>query len=243
MTEENNHEPENVNDDDPKKIKLKLKGESMDPDEISERIQKALEDAGIEDMDLIMAKVEKAMEGIEEKVRMACARIEKEVGDIDVKIDIDTAGMECCQEDDDYTKNVGILNLKDITEEELDKMKPIKNVGIIIVPEKFMGKLSTKIKSNVGLTVPYKEGWRLFSGCTEITALMLDALDEPIEFIQVGSLTFKDDVTPDLIKSKIKAFHNYGSITAPEHVYGTVMAKCMENHGSISKNGNCCEDD
>jgi hypothetical protein len=242
MTEEKN-EPESVNEEKPKKIKVKMKGEPMDPDEISEKIEKALKNAGIEDMDLIMAKVEKAMEGIDEKVRKVVAKIEKEVGDIDVKVEVDTGNGECCPENSEYTKNVGILNLKDITEEELDKMKPIKNVGIIIVPEKFIGKMSTKIKSNVGLTVPYKEGWRLFSGSTEIDAMMLDALDEPIEFIQVGSLRFKDDVTPELVKSKIKAFHNYGSISAPEHIYGAVMAKCMENHGSLSKNGKSSDED
>jgi len=240
MTEAN--EPEQPNDE-PKKVKVKIRGEPMDPDEISEKIQKALKDAGIEDLDLVMAKIDKAMEGIDEKIQRVVAKIEKDVGDIDVKVDVNTVDGECCPEASEYTKNVGILNLKDITEEELDNMKPLKNVGIIIVPEKFMGKLSAKIKSNVGLTIPYKEGWRVYSGCTEIDAMMLDALDEPIEFIQVGSLTFKDDVTPELIKSKIKAFHNYGSVSAPEHIYGVVMAKCLENHGSLSKNGHCCDDD
>ena len=240
MTEAN--EPDKANDE-PKKVKVKLKGEPMDPDEVSERIEKALKDAGVENLDAVMAKIDKAMEGIDEKIQRVVAKIEREMGDIDVKIDVKTNGDECCPEDSEFTKNVGILNLKDITEEELDRMRPIKNVGIIIVPEKFIGKVSTKIKSNVGLTVPYKEGWRLFSGCTEIDAMMLDALDEPIEFIQVGSMTFKDDITPDMVKAKIKAFHNYGSVSAPEHIYGAVMAKCLENHGSLSKNGDDDDDD
>ena len=133
------------------------------------------------------------------------------------------------------TKNLGVLNLKDITSEELDKIEDIKNLGVIIAPEELMSKVSAKVTKNLGTIVPYKKGWRLYSGHTIIDKAMLEALDEPLEFIQTGHLEFEDDVTPELVKDKVKAFHNYGHVQANEAIFGVITAKCLENYGHISK--------
>ncbi len=241
-------EPESVNED--KLIKVKIKGEtmSMSKKELAAKIEKALENSGIEDLDKIMAKVDKAMAGVDKKISKAVAKIDKEFGEINVDIEVDDGNHDHHhhhhdEDDGDYMKNVGVLNLKNITEEELDDMKPIRNVGVIIVPEHLIGKVSAKIKSNVGVTIPYKEGWRLYSGHTEIDNSMLEALDEPLEFIQTGHLEFNDDVDAKLLKEKIKAFNNYGKISAPEEIYGVVMAKCLENSGQISKKKDEDDDD
>ena len=249
--EEKNSEPESVNED--KQVKVKIKGKPMSKEELAEKIERALENSGLENLDEIMAKVEKAMEGVDKKIAKAVAKIDKELGNIDIDIEVD--GDDHCDHDHhhdqhhhkkdegDYMKNVGVLNLKNITEEELDAMKPIKNVGVIIVPEDLMGKVSAKIKSNVGVTIPYKEGWRLYSGHTEIDNSMLEALDEPLEFIQTGHLEFNDDVDAKLLKDKIKAFNNYGHISASEEIYGTLMSKCLENSGHIGKKSDKDDDD
>ncbi len=243
--EEKNSEPENANEE--KHVKVKIKGKPMSKEELAEKIERALENSGLENLDEIMAKVEKAMEGVDKKIAKAVAKIDKELGNIDIDIEMDDDHCDHDhhhhhkKDDGEYMKNVGVLNLKNITEEELDSMKPIKNVGVIIVPEHLMGKVSAKIKSNVGVTIPYKEGWRLYSGHTEIDNSMLEALDEPIEFIQAGHLEFNDDVDAKLLKEKIKAFNNYGHISAPAEIYGILMAKCLENSGHIGKNSD--EDD
>ena len=108
---------------------------------------------------------------------------------------------------------------------------------IIIASEKYLSKVSKKVVANLGMIVPYVEGMRLYTGSTTIDASMLQALDEPIEFIQTGHLSFGDDVTVEMVKENIKGFSNYGHISAPERIYGVIMARCMENYGHISKNG------
>ncbi|MCK4757244.1 MAG: hypothetical protein KAS67_02205 [Thermoplasmata archaeon] len=236
-----NGEPENANEEGPKQVKVKIKGEPMDPDEISKKIEEALENAGLKNMDEFMEKVHLGMKGIDKKVAKAVAKIDKELGNIDITVDDECHHHHGKGDDTEYMKNVGVLNLKNITEEELDSMKPIKNMGVIIVPENLMGKVSAKIKSNVGVTIPYKEGWRLYSGHTEIDNSMLEALDEPIEFIQTGHMTVNEDVDGELLKQKIKAFNNYGHISVPDNIYGIMMAKCMENSGHIGKKSD--EDD
>ena len=74
-------------------------------------------------------------------------------------------------------------------------------------------------------------------------ARMLEALDEPLEFIQTGNLTIDEDVSEKLVKDRIKAFHNYGHVSATEETYGVLMAKCLENYGNISQNGEEEDDD
>ena len=214
--------------------------------ELTEEQQEKL-DRAMEKMDKVQIKIEMAMDGLDDKiensitgidfdkinktVEKAMASVDKHAHDIDIEI-----GR--------VTKNVGVLNLKNITEEELEKMADIKNTGVIIAPEELMGKVSAKVIKNIGTIVPYKKGWRIYSGHTAIDRSMLEALDEPLECIQTGHMGIRTDVTPKLIKDKIKAFHNYGYIQTTEETYGVLMAKCLENYGQISKNGDDdCEDD
>jgi hypothetical protein len=132
-------------------------------------------------------------------------------------------------------KNIGILDLRHATTEDIEKMEEMVNVGVIIVPEELVGKVSSKIKTNIGVIVPYVEGMRIFTGETTFNAAMLEALDEPISFIHAGELTIDSDVTPELIKNKIKSFRNYGETLVPAAAYGALMAKCIENAGEIKK--------
>jgi len=132
-------------------------------------------------------------------------------------------------------KNVGVLNLKDITEEEIEKIKGIQNIGVLIVPEKFMGRISAKMTKNVGVIVPYVEGMRLYIGKTGISADTLKNLKEPIAILQAGKLVFEEDVTPELIQEKIKDYRNYGKTVVPPNAYGALMSKCSENMGKIDR--------
>jgi DNA repair exonuclease SbcCD ATPase subunit len=172
----------------------------------------------------VQEKVEKAMEGVQDKIENAIAGIDFEKLDKDIDVQMKQT-----------TKNLGIMNLKEITPEELEKIEEIKNLGVIIAPEELMSKVSSKVTKNLGTIVPYKKGWRLYSGHTVINKAMLEALEEPMEFIQTGHLEIHDDVTPELVKTKIKAFHNYGHIHATEEIYGVLTSRCLENYGHISK--------
>ena len=128
-----------------------------------------------------------------------------------------------------------MLNFKDITEEELTNIKDIRNVGVIIVPKALLGTLSAKLTKNIGVIVPYGEGMRLYTGKTTFDAETLRQFTTPIEFIQVGTLTLEDDVTPELVSQKIQRVINYGKISVPAAAYGAFMVKCEENMGTIDK--------
>jgi len=207
-----------------------------------DRMQAKL-DAAQDKMDNAQYKIEIAMDGLDEKIENSIAgidfdKINETVEKAMANIDMDKINKEVeMHMDHNFTKNVGILNLRDITAEELEEMGPIKNTGVIIVPEELMSKVSAKIIKNIGTVVPYKKGWRIYSGHTEINQAMLEALDGDLEFLQTGHLEISNDVSADMIKKKVKAFHNYGHVQATEETYGVLMAKCLENYGSITKNG------
>ncbi|MCK5397620.1 MAG: hypothetical protein KAJ33_05165 [Thermoplasmata archaeon] len=213
--------------------------------ELTEEQQEKL-DKAMEKLDKAQIKIDLAMDGLDDKIENSISGIDFDK--INETVEKAMAGVDKHSHDIDIeigrvTKNIGVLNLKGVTEEELEKMGDIKNTGVIIVPEELMSKVSSKIIKNIGTIVPYKKGWRIYSGHTSISKAMLDAIDEPLEFIQTGHLEIDDDVSEKLIKDKVKAFHNYGHINATEETYGVLMAKCLENYGDISKNGDDDEDD
>jgi len=216
-------------------------------EEQREKIERAKEHAK-ERLEKAQARIEIAMDGIDDRIENALAgidfdKINESVQQAMENIDFDKMNRDIEIAVEKSTKNVGVLNLKDITTEELEKMGPIKNVGVIIVPEELMSKVSAKIIKNIGTVVPYKKGWRIYSGSTTINKSMLEALDEPLEFIQTGNLTIAEDVPEKLVKDKVKAFHNYGHVQATEETYGVLMAKCLENYGNISQNGHDEDED
>ena len=140
--------------------------------------------------------------------------------------------MDKEEKEEGVIKNTGILDLKSITEEEIERIKRIENVGIIIVPEKFIGRVSAKTK-NVGVVVPYKEGMRIYSGESTLNADALKSIEETMSIINAGKLLIEKNVTVELITKKISDIKNYGKIIAPKHVYGALMSKISENYGKI----------
>ncbi|MCD6445827.1 hypothetical protein J7L49_03475 [Candidatus Bathyarchaeota archaeon] len=129
-------------------------------------------------------------------------------------------------------ENTGVLNLKSITEEGIEQLRKIRNVGVVIVPEKFVGKITAKME-NVGVVVPYKEGMRIYTGKSKINADMLKNVEEPISILNSGKLIVEKDATTELISQKIKEIRNYGKIIVPKLTYGVIASKVSENTGKI----------
>jgi hypothetical protein len=129
-------------------------------------------------------------------------------------------------------RNAGVLDLKNATEEEIERIRGIENAGVIIVPEKFVGRISAKAR-NVGVIIPYKEGLRLYSGKSTINDETLKGFEEPVSILNAGKLLIEKKITPELVMQKIKEIKNYGKIVVPKHAFGAIMSKITENHGKI----------
>jgi len=136
------------------------------------------------------------------------------------------------EEKEGIIENTGVLNLKDITEEEIGRIKKIKNVGVLIVPKNLVGRLSAKIE-NIGTVVPYEEGVRIYAGKSKINADALNAIEEPISIVNAGKIIIDKTVTAELVRQKIKEIKNYGKIIVPEKTYGALMSKVSENMGKV----------
>lgn len=136
------------------------------------------------------------------------------------------------EKEEGVLKNTGVLNLKDATQEEIEHIKKIKNVGVIIVPEKFIGMISAKME-NVGVVVPYKEGLRIYAGKSKLNADTLKNVEGSMGIINAGRLMIEKDATAELINQKISEIKNYGKIIVPRIIYGALMSKVSDNMGKI----------
>ncbi len=74
---------------------------------------------------------------------------------------------------------------------------------------------------------------RLFMGSESIDREFLELLPEPRAFVVMGELRFAEDVTAELIKSKIKEIVLMGCLVVPSHVRSLVMALTPEKMGEI----------
>jgi hypothetical protein len=102
-------------------------------------------------------------------------------------------------------ENFGVLNLKEISEEEIAQIKGFKNIGVLIVPEKFIGKISAKIAKNVGVIIAYIEGMRLYCGKTTISAETLENLEDPVDIIRLENLFLRKMFHLRLLKKRSRA--------------------------------------
>lgn len=132
-------------------------------------------------------------------------------------------------------ENVGVLNFKDVSPEDLEKIRLLRNIGLIIVPGELMGKVASIPKENVGAIIPYIEGAKTYVGEVRISADTLRRFEEPVDIIIVGEAVFEEDVTAELIDEKIKTVRVYGEVVAPAEAYGVFMAKCVEVLGVVNK--------
>ena len=112
-------------------------------------------------------------------------------------------------------ENVGVLNFKDVSPEDLEKIRLLRNIGLIIVPGELMGKVASIPKENVGAIIPYIEGAKTYVGEVRISADTLRRFEEPVDIIIVGEAVFEEDVTAELIDEKIKTVRVYGEVVAP----------------------------
>lgn len=131
--------------------------------------------------------------------------------------------------------NVGVLDLTALEgPEALDGVRQIKNVGVILVPQPLIQKLSTIPAENVGTTIPVPAGAKLkaFTGATVMSGDALANADgDPNEVLLVtGSLAFTSPVR----KVGYQQFIVSGSVLAPEGSEAALGAGISRMTGSLS---------
>lgn len=89
------------------------------------------------------------------------------------------------------------------------------------------------------LTVEGQLAWyegqpRFFTGDECFGSDFLQLFDEPCDLGLIGRYTFDDDVTPQLLREKVRSITLVGEIIAPPHLTGVLQFLAVDKHGPIT---------
>lgn len=111
--------------------------------------------------------------------------------------------------------------------------KEIRAVGQLLVPRSGMAAFSAKLKNMTGQILYVADKYRLVMGEETFDEEFLEMLPEPTAFVVMGSLSFSDGVTKELLQTKATEFVLMGSIRAPKHLASILNVLTVEKFGHI----------
>ena len=111
--------------------------------------------------------------------------------------------------------------------------KEIHVNGQMVAPRGSETALGPKIKRLSGQVIYYPPGARYFLGDETFTAEFLELLPEPTPLMIVGTAKFTEDVTVELLKSKITEIGLIGTIMAPKALIPLLQVLTVEKTGTI----------
>lgn len=130
-------------------------------------------------------------------------------------------------------KNIGILDARKASPDEIAKIGKILNVGCLVVSPGNKSEFMKLNMQNVAKMLELEDSYMLHAGPMEITRQMLEDADEGIRLCLVGPLDVASDIEPELLQTKLIGLYINGPASVPKKLYGTFMNK-IKNHTTIS---------
>ena len=131
-------------------------------------------------------------------------------------------------------KNVGILDARKATPEQIAEIGKLNNVGCLIVSQDNRGEFVKVSMENVGKMSELDHEYRLHTGPLDITKQMLEDSAGEVKLCVVGPLTVSQDVGVELLQAKLGGLHLIGPASVPEHLYGAFMSQVKEITGTVA---------
>ncbi|GAB4470473.1 MAG: hypothetical protein OHK0029_43310 [Armatimonadaceae bacterium] len=142
--------------------------------------------------------------------------------------------------------SVGVLDLRGMTADELQKLKRVDSVGVILIDSGQRAALAHVEMSSVGSVTELAPNERLMmQPFTEFTRQSVEAMAAGQRFTQMGVLAFAADVSAELVQEKFDAIRLMGVLIAPQAVVGALFGKLdhtgmtitlLENEGPFIRN-------
>jgi len=126
---------------------------------------------------------------------------------------------------------------EDITPEALKvKVPGMLLVGNVAVPRTLRGVVQA-LSERVGNLMVYPPGARFFSGDDTLVAEDFEYMPESSAMAITGELTFAKDVTPDLVKAKVRDIALTGVLRAPKRLLPLLRSLISEKTGTLQALG------
>ena len=128
-------------------------------------------------------------------------------------------------------ENVGCLDLRGASAEEVATLKKVKNTGTVLISPEARAGLTGTAMENVGSVIEAGLDEKLLVGPSiEFDAEALETMEDGQKLLVTGILTFAADATAALVSQKIAKLRLTGILIAPKSVQGVLTGR-MEHTG------------
>ncbi|NMD12157.1 MAG: hypothetical protein GYA77_01265 [Candidatus Cloacimonetes bacterium] len=131
-------------------------------------------------------------------------------------------------------QNVGILDARKATLEQIREIAKLNNVGCLVVNSTCKADLLKVDMLNVGKMLELDDDYKLHTGPLEISRQMLEDSPAPLKLCVVGPLSIECDVNPELLLQKISGLCLIGPASIPKALHGAFMSAVKDQVGPIS---------
>jgi len=124
-------------------------------------------------------------------------------------------------------KNVNVLDMRNTTQETIDKIAFIKNVNVILVSQETASFLTGIPCKNLNATAQVPQNVHVQTSMSSVTITQdyLQNLTSPQFLLVMGRLLIGPDVTVDAMESKLAGFVSMGKLICPEQLVGVLHSK------------------
>ncbi|MBD7938581.1 MULTISPECIES: hypothetical protein [Cytobacillus] len=129
--------------------------------------------------------------------------------------------------------NVGVLNLIQATEESIQDIEKINNVGLLVYSQKnayLVPKLNIK---NIGQTIMVEKNVKMANGVFKVDSAYLKIVDDHEMVFINGVIIVNVDVTLEELQQKNITFIVNGVIYSPPHLKGAIQSKLLTTNGTL----------
>ncbi|MEQ8169689.1 MAG: hypothetical protein ABRQ38_12430, partial [Candidatus Eremiobacterota bacterium] len=130
-------------------------------------------------------------------------------------------------------KNVGVLDIRNASEESIKDILTIGNVGTIIYNSKTASILSKLNIVNLGSSIEVPDKCCIYTGQVYISHNMIQAHTSPVTMVVTGQLVFLSDVTEEDIEKSIDRIVITGQILCQEKILLSLQSRLTHMTGQL----------
>ncbi|HLK60722.1 MAG TPA: hypothetical protein VKU00_29435 [Chthonomonadaceae bacterium] len=132
-------------------------------------------------------------------------------------------------------RNVGVLDLRGVTAEQIAQVESIGSVGVVLIDENLRTAMTHIATTDVGSLVEISSDYRvMLEPWIEFSKATLEAMPSGQKLVLVGIALFKPDVPAALAAEKFEALQVVGILLASPGVQGALMSKLQITGVSVT---------
>ncbi len=129
--------------------------------------------------------------------------------------------------------NVGILDIREATEEALGGIGAIGNVGMILYSPATAGWVTRLSAGNVGCTLQVPAGASVMTGTETWSRTSIEG-KEPLRLVVTGKLLVHPHVPRETLEENLESLAVVGEVTSPDHLAGVIRARARDVTGRLT---------